>query len=131
MVNKETREAVRQRADNRCEYCHLPEHLSNLSFHVEHIVAKQHQGSDHLDNLALACDRCNLNKGPNLTTKFAGETIELFHPRQDDWIDHFEFSGPEIVGITAVGKATIELLKMNAPRRVALRRQILSQGKTL
>ncbi len=50
---------VRQRANGRCEYCMLPEEASEVAFHVEHIRAKQHGGSDDLSNLALACDRCN------------------------------------------------------------------------
>jgi len=35
-------------------------------FHVEHIVPKQHSGSDDAENLALACEWRNLHKGPNL-----------------------------------------------------------------
>jgi hypothetical protein len=131
MVDAEARRLVRQRAENRCEYCRLPEELGEVTFHVEHIVARQHRGSDELSNLALACDRCNLSKGPNLSTKVEGETIELFHPRQHQWQDHFTFSGPEIIGLTPTGKATVLLLKMNAPRRVAIRRQILARGESL
>jgi hypothetical protein len=130
MVDAETRRLVRQRAENRCEYCHLPEVLGDVTFHVEHIVARQHQGGDKLSNLALACDRCNLTKGPNLSTKVEGETVELFHPRQHQWNDHFAFSGPEIVGVTPIGQATVRLLKMNAPRRVAIRRRMLERGET-
>ncbi|HXK00748.1 MAG TPA: HNH endonuclease [Verrucomicrobiae bacterium] len=38
-----------------------------MRHHVEHIIAKQHGGSGDAENLALACHRCNLQKGPNLT----------------------------------------------------------------
>ena len=85
MVDAETRRLVRQRAENRCEYCQLPEEFGDVTFHVEHIVARQHKGGDELSNLALACDRCNLTKGPNLSTKVGGETVELFHPRRHEW----------------------------------------------
>jgi hypothetical protein len=131
MVDAESRYLVRQRAELRCEYCRLPEELGEVTFHVEHIVARQHQGSDELSNLALACDRCNLYKGPNLSTKFEGETVELFHPRQHMWSDHFAFFGPEIAGVTPTGQATVQLLKMNSPRRVAIRRRMLARGETL
>ena len=67
MLDRATRDLVRTRAGYRCEYCQLHQDHSNLTFHVEHIVAKQHRGSDDVDNLALACHRCNLRKGPNLT----------------------------------------------------------------
>ncbi|MBL8214476.1 MAG: HNH endonuclease [Bryobacterales bacterium] len=30
-----------------------------IPFHLEHVVAKQHGGSDDPAGLALACDRCN------------------------------------------------------------------------
>ena len=39
-----TRDFVRRRADNRCEYCLLRQKHSRLTHHVEHIVAKQHGG---------------------------------------------------------------------------------------
>ena len=32
------RERVQQRADDRCEYCRLPQEFSELHFHVEHII---------------------------------------------------------------------------------------------
>jgi hypothetical protein len=60
-------EAVRRRAGNRCEYCHLPQEAFRRGFHTEHIVARQHGGPTSLDNLAFACWSCNLKKGPNLS----------------------------------------------------------------
>ena len=77
-----TRDLVRRRAANRCEYCLLPQEYSDLTHHIEHIVAKQHGGTDEVENLALACHRCNLRKGPNLTgIDPTTTTVEpLFHP---------------------------------------------------
>ncbi len=43
---------VRHRAGYRCEYCRIPEAAFRRPFHIEHIVAKQHGGSDALDNRA-------------------------------------------------------------------------------
>lgn len=57
-------EAVRRRAGNRCEYCHLPQGAFRRGFHIEHIVARQHCGPTSLDNLAFACWSCNLKKVP-------------------------------------------------------------------
>jgi 5-methylcytosine-specific restriction endonuclease McrA len=62
-----TGELVRQRAGNLCEYCHLPQVFSGLRFHIEHIVPRQHGGTDDPGNLALACPECNFRKGTNLT----------------------------------------------------------------
>lgn len=86
-------------------------------------MAKQHGGSDDPAGLALACDRCNAYKGPNLTS-IDPETeaiVPLFHPRIDRWEDHFEVRGCKVCGKTQVGRATARLLNMNAPRRVELR----------
>jgi len=60
------RQAVRSRAGNRCEYCHLPEADVVTPYQVEHVIARQHAGSGSLANLAYSCLRCNLHKGPNL-----------------------------------------------------------------
>jgi hypothetical protein len=98
-----------------------------LAHHIEHIVAKQHGGSDHPDNLALACHRCNLHKGPNLTgiDPQSGQVVTLFHPRRELWSDHFDFDGEWVLGLTATGRATVQVLAINDPRRRQLRREIL------
>jgi 5-methylcytosine-specific restriction endonuclease McrA len=131
MIDAATRNLVRERAVGRCEYCRLPEHVGDIPFHVEHIVAKQHRTDDRPSNLALACDRCNLHKGPNLTSidPETGELVPLFHPRKENWTDHFAFRGGRILGLTATGRATVRLLNMNATRRVELRRQLIEEGE--
>ena len=96
-----------------------------IAFHVEHIVSRQHGGSDDPAGPALACDRCNAFKGPNLSS-IDSETrtlVALFTPRADSWSDHFVIRDGQIVGLTPRGRATVRLLNMNAPRRVELRRE--------
>lgn len=86
------RELVHRRAGERCEYCHLPQAAVPFApFHVEHVIARQHGGDDDPSNLALACDRCNLHKGPNLTSidPVTRHVVPLFNPRKDFWKDHF------------------------------------------
>jgi hypothetical protein len=126
-----TRELVRQRAGNRCEYCLLRQEQTGLSHHIEHIVAKQHGGPDDPENLALSCNRCNLHKGPNLTgiDPVTREVVTLYHPRQDIWADHFEFAGPRIVGLTATGRTTVYVLAMNDERRLERRAELLARGE--
>ena len=125
-----TREIVRLRAGDRCEYCRLHQQYCELIHHVEHIVAKQHGGSDHPDNLALACHRCNLHKGPNLTgiDPLTKQVVSLFHPRRDLWEEHFVFQGPFIRGTSPAGRATVEVLAMNDARRLEIRKEILKHG---
>jgi hypothetical protein len=129
-----TRQFVRDRALNRCEYCHIPQEAAPLiTFHVEHILAKQHLVDDSLANLALACDRCNAFKGPNLSSidQEDGAIVALFHPRLDEWSQNFRFNGATIVGISPGGRATVRLLEMNAKERVALRVHWLAEGGRL
>src|SRR5258708_37213361 len=79
------REVVRRRAGNACEYCRMPQAETPLiPFHVEHIVSRQHGGTDDPSGLALACDRCNAYKGPNLTSidPDTPPVAALFNPRR-------------------------------------------------
>src|ERR1022692_3767622 len=114
------RNLVRRRADNRCEYCLLRQESSHLAHHIEHIVARQHGGSDDIDNLALACHRCNLSMGPYLTgvDTESGRIVPLFHPRRDRWAEHFAWRGPRIEGLTDTGRTTVLVLGMNDARRL-------------
>ncbi|HTS27552.1 MAG TPA: HNH endonuclease signature motif containing protein [Bryobacteraceae bacterium] len=125
-----TRDLVRRRADGRCEYCRLRQEHSELTHHVEHIIAKQHGGSDDVENLALSCHRCNLHKGPNLSgiDPQTGQIAQLFHPRRDRWSDHFAFEDACINGLTAVGRTTVHVLNLNDARRVELRAQVMSRS---
>lgn len=124
------RRLVRDRAAGCCEYCHLPQHAVESTFHVEHIRARQHGGADVSDNLALACDRCNLFKGPNLAgiDPLTQQLVPLFHPRIDEWEEHFIVRGSLIEGLTPSGRATAELLQMNAWRRRKLRSELATQA---
>ncbi|MCY2990266.1 MAG: HNH endonuclease signature motif containing protein [Planctomycetota bacterium] len=125
------RSLVRNRAEHRCEYCQLPEAaLPAIAFHVEHIVPRKHGGTDATDNLAQACYFCNLHKGPNLTgiDPSTRTIIPLFHPRQQHWAEHFRWSGPVLIGRTATGRATVQVLAINLPHRVRIRKRLMGAG---
>src|SRR5258708_650894 len=113
------REFVHERAGYRCEYCHLPQAFSELRFHVEHVIPRQHGGSDDLENQALAWPDCNLIKGPNLTAidPNTRRVVRLFHPRHDLWAEHFSYNRARLVGKTEIGRATVSLLRMNEEDR--------------
>ena len=119
-----TRTFVRERAGNICEYCLLPQEATPFTtFHAEHVIAKQHRGTDDLSNLALACHHCNAHKGPNLTgiDQDKAQNVPLFHPRSDTWAEHFGRVGFLIVGLTPTGRATVNVFAMNEPDWVELR----------
>ncbi len=100
------REEVRRRAGECCEYCAIADRYFTQRFQIEHIRPRSHRGKSTLDNLALACERCNLHKGPNVAgyDPKTEELTPLFNPRVDRWREHFrlDVSG-EIVGLTSVG----------------------------
>ena len=127
-VDAASRRLVRRRAGARCEYCQLPqESLPFATFHVEHIIARQHGGPDSDDNLCLSCHWCNFNKGSNIATLEAGQLTPLCNPRTDSWLEHFELRGDVIVGLTATGRATVQLLNMNDEDRQLLRGESASK----
>lgn len=130
-MNASKRRRVRQRAGDRCEYCRLlQEYEPFYRFHVEHVIARQHGGSDATTNLALACHHCNHHKGTNLSgidPRTAG-IVPLFHPRRQNWRRHFRLSGARIVGRTACGRATVFVLAMNARDRRELRMEMIADG---
>jgi len=54
--------------------------------------------------------------------------VPLFHPRRHKWARHFRWQGPVIIGRTPIGRATVLLLCMNLPERVALRALLIQEG---
>jgi hypothetical protein len=125
------RQLVRERAGQRCEYCRLPDFAAPAStFHVEHVIARQHGGADALENCCWSCHRCNLHKGPNLSGRdpFTRNVVRLFDPRRQAWKRHFEWRGAVLVGRTQTGRATVVVLDINDPQRVALRRILREEG---
>jgi hypothetical protein len=129
-VDETLRRLVRQRANEACEYCRMPQSLYPHPFQVEHVIAQQHGGPTTDDNLALACQHCNLHKGPNLAgiDPVTRQLTRLFHPRRDVWEDHFEWSGHELAGRTAVGRTTVAVLAINDPLYRSVRAALLAEG---
>ena len=126
------RSQVRQRARNRCEYCRIRQEDDPFySFHVEHIVPRQHEGLDESGNLALACYHCNRHKGPNLSAldPETGRMTRLFNPRSDVWDAHFQVVGVVVSGRTPIGRATSRLFKMNAVPCLDLRTELAARNR--
>ncbi len=99
---------VEARADGRCEYCRRYQELIGDSFfEIEHIIPLARGGQTIPDNLALACRRYNLLKGA---------ALEARDPRTARWGVHFRRSRDllRIYGRTAIGRATVVLLRLNS-----------------
>lgn len=129
-MNPRLRSQIRQRACLRCEYCHLPEAVSELRFQADHVLAAKHGGITATENLCWSCFRCNSHKGPNLAgvDEVTGEMSRLFNPRNDIWSEHFRWSGARLVGKTSVARATIHVLRINRAETVLLRRSLMAEG---
>ena len=123
-------EAVRRRAGYLCEYCLMPQSVRRLRFPIDHIIARQHGGKTLSDNLALCCGRCNRHKGPNVAgiDPETDQLVPLFNPRRDPWEQHFHWDGPNIVGVTAIGRATATVLSLNHPDEIAVRLTLIERG---
>jgi hypothetical protein len=122
--------AVSNRAGERCEYCRAREVVFNFAFEVDHIVPRAAGGTDQLDNLALACESCNIFKS-DVTRRF--DEIErvfadLFNPRIDLWQQHFFFDTEscQIAGLTATGRVTVIQLRLNSAFQLRARRHWMS-----
>ena len=122
-MDEQKRQRVRDRAENFCEYCRLPQSALWTRFHIDHVIASQHRDDDNESNLCLSCPQCNFHKGTNLSSvdPLSGNIVRLFDPRNDVWGDHFLMENFHVVGRTAKGRTTARLLQMNSPHRVELR----------
>lgn len=104
--------------------------LPSLRFMPSVSIAEKYGGEAVSSNLAWACPHCNLHKGPNIAGihSASNEVVRLFHPRNDLWAEHFEFDGPRVVGRSAIGRVTAQVLAMNAPNLLLFRTRLIEEG---
>ncbi len=132
--SKVERDSVAERAKNSCEYCKSNQSYTPDIFTLEHSIPLSLNGSNDISlNIALACGGCNTFKrsyvrGINPDT---GIVEDLFNPRTDIWSDHFRWSENYlfVLGITPIGKATVNLLHLNRETVVNLRAVLFLIGK--
>lgn len=131
-ISEKLRQAVKERSTFRCEYCRLHESDGYFPHEIDHIYAEKHGGETLSENLCLACADCNRYKGSNLCSldPQTGEITALFHPRQNDWHEHFTLRNDgNIQAITARGRVTIRVLSLNRSELVAERIRLIKLGK--
>lgn len=131
-ISPSVRQKVAERAEFQCEYCLTPQKLSGAQMHVEHYLPRSQGGTSNLENLCYACAWCNSYKGDKTSAfdSLTGKNIRIFNPRTQIWREHFQWSQDEIqvIGITDVGRATVEALKMNNPFILPSRRFWVQAG---
>ncbi len=120
------RRLVRERASLQCEYCLLSEDDAYLPHEPDHVIATKHGGVTDESNLALACFDCNRYKGSDVASLDAndGRLTPLFNPRRQIWGEHFRADGGRVVPVSAVGRVTTALLRINLAARVEVRDEL-------
>lgn len=105
---------------------HKPSFLTNLII----FIALKHGGKTVSANLGLACFDCNRFKGSDIASldPISGELVALFNPRKQTWSEHFRLNSGEIIPLTAVGRATEAMLRLNLFQRVEARQRWCAMG---
>ena len=131
-IPSDLRHKVEQAAKHRCGYCLTPQAITGMRMQIDHIVPEAAGGTTAEENLWLACVSCNRFKGTrtHADDPTTGQSVPLFNPRTQEWKQHFVWSedGTEIVGLTARGRATVEVLRMNNPDIVGARSLWIQAG---
>lgn len=125
------RQLVMQRADGKCEYCLLHEQYGIFSHEIDHIIPEKHRGETIEGNLCYACLDCNRHKGSDFASfdPDTGQVALLYNPRQDSWLDHFYFEEARIIPLTATGRVTEFILKLNEAKRLLNRQRLYYLGR--
>lgn len=125
-VTAQLKKIVAERAQGCCEYCRSQARFAIQPFSIEHIIPRSQGGKTTLDNLALSCQGCNNHKYNKIAGRepVSGDIVPLYHPRQQQWSDHFGWndSFSLIIGLTPTGRTTVEALQLNREGVVNLRR---------
>jgi hypothetical protein len=99
---------------------------------IDHIVPEVAGGVTELDNLCLACISCNAFKSAYQmgVDPQTNEEVPLFNPRKQPWHEHFRWhdDGSQIIGTTAIGRATVIRLQMNRSIVVQARQRWVQAG---
>jgi hypothetical protein len=130
-VPRRLRRLVVTRAGERCEYYRLAQVGQEATFHIDHILPVADGGESVAANLALACVSCSLRKEARRTVRDPDTRryVTIFNPRTDRWSEHFRWEGTVMIGLTPNARGTIELLKLNRPRILAIRQEEMARGR--
>jgi hypothetical protein len=100
--------------------------------HIDHIIPLAADGMSDETNLWLSCPLCNGYKGAKTDAidPESGVIVPLFNPRTQSWAEHFQWSedGLAIIGITAIGRATVVAVQLNNPFLTQARRRWVLAG---
>lgn len=131
-IPAKTKRKLKELAKDCCEYCKALQKYNAPAFACEHIIPFVTGGTNDIENLANSCLACNFIKytATEAIDPITNELVPLFHPRQDDWNNHFKWSDDllTIEGLTPIGRATIIRLKMNRTASINIRQVTIGKG---
>lgn len=122
---------VNERARGQCEYCQTQDSIV-IDMEVDHVVPLTRNGETSMSNLSLSCIGCHMFKRDFVAAidPETGVETALYNPRKQKWRDHFRWDDEKtrLVGLSAVGRATVSRLKMNRLGAVRARRRWVDAG---
>jgi len=84
---------------------------------IDRIIPLAKGGANQESNLWLSCPLCNRSKADQTVAldPETGQTVLLFNPRLQGWFENFRWAddGLRIVGLTPIGRATVEALHLS------------------
>ncbi len=130
-ISDNLRAQVEARANGVCEYCRIKIEDTYFGGEIDHIRSLKHRGITDFDNLALACQPCNRNKGSDLGSIaiVSNTLVRFFNPRTDVWKEHFYVNlNAEIETLTEIGEVTAFIFGFNEPERIVEREGLIELG---
>lgn len=134
-LSKKIRTLVIDRAKGCCEYCRSQDIFSTQIFSIDHIIPLAKGGNNEEKNLAYSCVKVATTRNgfiqrslmPLLKRQFLFSIQEYIH----NWLEHYSWSEDflQMIGISAIGRATIDFLKLNRKGVVNLRLATLALEK--
>jgi len=88
LAGYEIREYLLEKFQRKCAYCGA----ENIPLEVEHIYPKSKGGTNRIDNLAIACNKCNKDKGNKLPKVWLEELRTSKKKSDNDRAKKFEKS---------------------------------------
>lgn len=126
------RRALLAEANHRCGYCLSSEQFIYGKLVPDHLIPEAKGGQTVRENLWMACRLCNEHKHArtHAVDPTTGKLTPLFNPRFQIWRLHFAWSpsGTHLIGLTAIGRATVDALNMNSHTVVETRKNWVAVG---